>query len=168
MSIKRLCANAVLAALLFAVFFMFSQILYLEFVTLTIILLALNIPKYNSIWIVTTFVVLVWLVYGLSLWSFMYIIIYPGFTLLLKALKPLLSKSVYFIAIFGFLMALLAGNLIDLPFLLFSKEITLFYVLMGFRTTLIQGGIAFLAVLFLYEPLAASLQKILNKGDIYA
>jgi len=167
MSIKRLCANAMLACLLFSVYFMFSQILYLEFVTFTIILFCLNIPKWDSIWIITTFVLLIWLVYGISMWSFMYIIIYPLFALLLKLFKKLLSKSIYYVAIFAFIMALLVGNLIDLPMLLFSKAITIAYIIIGFKTTLIQGGIAFVLILLVYEPLSLQFNKLVEKGDIY-
>jgi len=168
MSIKGITANAMLAGMLFAVYFCFSQILYLEFVTFTVILLALTLPKYNSLWVVITFVLLVWLVYGISLWSVMYIFIYPLFTIVLKLLSPILRKSIYYVAGIAFIMGLLVGNLVDLPFLLFSKEVTMMYVIIGFKTTLVQGVIASISVLIMYEPLAKQLSRILQKGAIYA
>ena len=167
MSIKRICTNAILASMLFAIYFIFSQILYLEFVTFTVILLALNLPKWNSLWIVITFVFLVWLVYGIATWSLMYIVIYPGFTLILLLLRKQLSGRIYLTAIFAFFMGLLIGNLVDLPFLLLSKEVTLMYVIIGFQTTLIQGAIAFMSILLLYEPLAKQLRKLIEKGEVY-
>ena len=167
MNIKRLCTNAILASMLFAIYFIFSQILYLEFVTFTVILLSLNLPKWNSLWIVITFVLLVWLSYGIATWSLMYIIIYPGFVLILRLLSKQLKDRLYLIATFAFFMGFLVGNLIDLPFLLFSKEVTIMYVIVGFQTTLIQGGIAFLSILLLYEPIAKQLNRLIEKGDIY-
>jgi len=167
MSIKKICANALLASLLFALYFIFSQILYLEFVTFTVILFALNLPRWNALWIVMTFVMLVWLSYGIATWSLMYIVIYPTFVIILKLLKKQLTGKLYLTAAFAFMMGLLVGNMVDLPFLLFSKEVTLMYIIMGFQTTLIQGGIAFLGILLLYEPLAKQLSKLIEKGKIY-
>jgi len=97
----------------------------------------------------------------------MYIIIYPLFALLLKLFKKLLSKSTYYVAIFAFIMALLVGNLIDLPMLLFSKAVTIAYIIIGFKTTLIQGGTAFVLILMVYEPLSLQFNKLIEKGDIY-
>ena len=168
MSVKKLCANAMLAALLFTVYFLFSQILYLEFVTFTVIVYAMNLPKLNSLWVVIGFVSLVWLIYGIGIWSIMYMIIYPLFVIIIRLLRRLLSKSLYFIAIFAFFMGLFIGNLIDLPFLLFSPALTMAYLLIGFKTTLVQGGIAFLVILLLYEPLTVQFNKLIEKGEIYA
>lgn len=159
--------NALLASMLFAIYLVFSQVLYLEFVTFTIILISLCIPKWDNVWIVVTFVILVWLTYGISIWSIMYLIIYPGFALLLNLLKGILTKNIYHIAIAAAIMGFLAGNLIDLPLLLFAKEIVIAYWLIGLKTTLIQGVIAFITVLLLYEPMAKNLKKLILKGTIY-
>ena len=156
-----------LAALLFGVYALFSNVLYLEFVTITIILYAINIPKWDSLIIVSVFVLLIWLCYGISPWSAMYMVIYPLFALVLKLLSKQLKKSIYLIAFFAFFMALCAGNLIDLPFLLLSREVTIMYFLIGIKTTLVQGGLAFIEVLILYEPLSQQFIKLIEKGDIY-
>ena len=167
MSIKRISLCAILAALLFVIYMSFSQILYLEFVTFTIVLFALNIPKWDNVWIVCVFVCLIWLVYGIGPWSLMYMIVYPGFTIILSLLKPLIKKHIYLIALLAFIIGLLAGNLIDLPFLLISKEVTVVYILMGIKTTIIQGLIAFITVLLIYQPLANNLEKLIENGRIY-
>ena len=97
----------------------------------------------------------------------MYMIIYPSFVLLIKAGKKILVRNIYLTAIFAFIMGLLVGNLVDLPFLLFSKEVTMAYIIIGFQTTLAQGCVAFLSVLLLYEPLACLLNKLIEKGEVY-
>ncbi len=167
MTIKKLSLNAILASLLFVVYLTFSQILYLEFLTFSIILISLNVPRKDAILIVVTFVILVWLVYGINLWSLMYLIIYPGFAFLISVSKKIIKKSEYYVAITGFTFALLAGNLIDLPFILFSKELTLIYLVLGFKTTLVQAVICFTTILIIYQKFESLFISLLKKGKIY-
>lgn len=167
MKVKTLTVNAMLGALLFAIYFTFSQILYLEFVTFTIILFAMCTPRYNSVMITVIFVFLVWFAYGIGIWSLMYMIIYPGFALLFCLLRKVLKNNLWLLAFSAFMMGLLAGNLIDLPVLLMAKEITPFYILLGLQTTITQGAVAAIAIIILYEPLSSSLERIINSNQVY-
>ena len=58
------------------------------------------------------------------------------------------------------LAAFLTGQLVDLPFLLFSKTITILYLVMGLKTSLIQGCLTFIVTLFLWEPVIHVLERI--------
>ena len=58
------------------------------------------------------------------------------------------------------LAAFLTGQLVDLPFLLFSKTITMLYLVMGLKTSLIQGCLTFIVTLFLWEPVIHVLERI--------
>ena len=44
--------------------------------------------------------------------------------------------------------------------LFFSKTITVLYLLLGLKTSLIQGSLTFIATLFLYEPVQNVLMRI--------
>jgi hypothetical protein len=167
MSVKRITTNAILSALLFTIYLVFSQILYLEFVTFTIVLYALNLPRKDAVAVVSTFVILVWAVYGVSPWSLMYLVVYGGFAWLLSIMAKWLNSNDYRVAGAGFVVALLAGNLIDLPMLLISKEVTIAYIVLGLKTTLVQGTIAFSALLLMYRLIQKNLVYLIKKGNIY-
>lgn len=167
MNVKTICINSMLGALLFAIYFTFSQILYLEFVTFTIILFAMCLPKYNSVIVTVIFVFLVWFAYGIGTWSMMYMIIYPGFSYLFCLSRKRIKNNLWLLASCGFIMGLLAGNLVDLPFLLIAKEITPIYILLGLQTTLTQAAIAAISIIILYEPLSNVLTNLLESKNIY-
>lgn len=167
MSVKRITTNAILSALLFTVYLLFSQILYVEFVTFTVVLYALNLPRKDAVAVVATFVVLVWAVYGVSPWSIMYLFVYGGFTWLLSLMRNWLDHNEYRVAVAGFIVALLAGNLIDLPMLLISKEVTIAYIVLGLKTTLVQGTIAFTVLLLMYRVVQKNLVYLIKKGKVY-
>ena len=48
----------------------------------------------------------------------------------------------------------------DLPFLLLSDTVTVLYMIMGLKTSLIQGCLTFLTLLFLFEPIKKVLLQI--------
>ncbi|MFV0498466.1 MAG: hypothetical protein ACK5NF_00280 [Bacilli bacterium] len=166
MKIKSMSLNAMLSAMLFTIYFIFSQILYLEFVCFTIIILSMTLPKFHSVIVSVIFVFLVWLSYGIGVWTIMYIIIYPGFAFMLSLIKDQIKNKLSLVATCGFIMALLVGNLIDLPMLLFSKEITIMYVILGLKTTLIQATICCVSLILFYDPIFNFLNsKLTNNID---
>ena len=52
------------------------------------------------------------------------------------------------------------GQLLDLPFILLDARVTMIYVLMGLKTSLLQGMLSALEALFLFDPLVDRLQRI--------
>ena len=70
----------------------------------------------------------------------------------------------------GAIAALFLGQLVDLPFILFDKRLTILYILMGLKTSIIQAGIVFLEFVFLYDPFVRALKRsydleIVNGGE---
>ena len=63
-----------------------------------------------------------------------------------------LTRHPGFVPFYGAFFSFLTGQLVDLPFLLLSDTVTVLYMLMGLKTSLIQGCLTFLVLLFLFEP----------------
>ena len=59
----------------------------------------------------------------------------------------------------GFL-SFLTGQLVQLPFMLISEKITVIYVLMGLKTSLIQGFMSMALCAICYKPIAAVLNHM--------
>ena len=59
----------------------------------------------------------------------------------------------------GFL-SFLTGQLLQLPFMLFSKKVTLIYIIMGLKTSIIQGVLSFLVCWLLFERVNRILEKL--------
>ena len=74
------------------VFTMFSQVLYLEAITLTIAVLALTFERREVFYGALVFTLVNMLVQGVSIWTFAYCLIYPVYALLFGSLKPVLRR----------------------------------------------------------------------------
>ena len=146
MSTRQLVRIAMMACIETVIFGSFSDILYLECITMTIVLFALVFDKKESFWAAVVFGIMNMLVrQGVNLWSMMYLIIYPLYSLLISALKRHLLNRFKRVAIITGILSFLTGQLLELPFLLFSTKITVFYLLMGLKTSLIQGCVSAVA-----------------------
>jgi len=145
---------AFLACIEFIIFTSFLDLLYLECITMTIVLFALVFCKKESFWAAVIFGLINMIVrQGVNPWSLMYLIVYPSYTLFVGLMKPiLLHHPIRFGILTGFL-SFLTGQILQLPFILFSKKVTIFYILMGLKTSLLQGIISGMAAGLLYPPL---------------
>ena len=77
MSVKQIARIAMMAAMMAVVFTMFSQVLYLEAITLTIAVLALTFDRREVFYAALVFTLVNMLVQGVSIWTFAYCLIYP-------------------------------------------------------------------------------------------
>lgn len=164
MTVKTLTRIAIMASIQSAIFTIFSQVLYLEGITLTICLFACVFKKEEAVLASFIFAMVNMLVQGITIWTMMYVLIYPTYSFILASFKRFwLSKPMALVLMCGFL-SFLTGQLMDLPFIVFAKEITVFYIILGLKTSIIQGCLSALMCLLIFDPCLKVLQKI--EGDI--
>ena len=160
MKARELCYIAVIGALESVVFTSFSFILYLECITFTVVLFAMTFRTRQAVLGAVVFAILNFSIQGVTPWSMMYLLIYPLYSLVVGLLKPMLHRHfLLLVGLCGFL-SFLTGQLVQLPFILVSKNLTLLYLIAGLKTSLIQGGMAAATCLICYKPLYAVVKKI--------
>ncbi len=165
MKARKLTRIAIMACIEQVVFGSFSEILYLECITLTLVLFALVFEWKEAVLAAVVFGFLnILLKQGVTPWSMMYLIIYPCYSALVGSLKKTLLKHFSLIVVLTGFLSFLTGQLLQLPFLLFSKKMTLLYLILGLKTSLIQGGLSAAACLLLFHPLFRVLQRIERKS----
>lgn len=165
MTCKELVRIPVLGCIQFCVFYMFSDILYLEMITLITVLFAMVFTKKEAILGSLIFAILnILMKQGLTIWSFMYLIIYPSYSLIACLIKPLAKKNDVIVIILCFVMSFMTGQLMQLPFMLISKKATMIYIIIGLKTSLIQAVITLIISGLLYKKLYQALIRI--KGGI--
>lgn len=163
MKTKELTRIAFMAAILVCVFQACAQILYLELITFTIIVYGCAFPKKEAILSCLIFGLCNVLFMGINPWTLMYVIIYPCYAWLVSSTRRITQKHPLLLCLLCGFLSFLCGQLLDLPYLLFSGKITILYILMGLKTSLMQGIISFLVCLFLFEPIIKRLQLYKNK-----
>ncbi len=157
---KRMTRVALIGAFLFCTFFSLSNILYLEAITLMIIAVAMVFDRRDSFQSSIVFGVLLIMYLGLTPWSIMYFVIYPCYSLLTNFLRPVLREKDWLLIIYGFILSCSTGLILDLPFILVSKTVTIYYILTGLKTSIIQGTLTAFEIVLIYEPLERVLFKI--------
>ena len=148
MKARELCFIAVIASIEAVVFTSFSFILYLECITFTIVVFAMTFQTRQAVLGAVVFTILNLSTQGVAPWSMMYCLIYP-----------LYSHFLALVFTCGFL-SFLTGQLVQLPFMLISEKITVIYVLMGLKTSLIQGFMSMALCAICYKPIAAVLNHM--------
>ena len=151
---------ALMGAILYAVFQAFSNILYLEMITFTILCFAHVFTRKEVVISCVLFACIQILLNGLTLWNVAYLLIFPLYGWIFSKSRDLLKNRLWANALLSGFFSFLTGQLVDLPFLLFSKTVTMLYMLMGLKTSLIQGCLTFIVTLFLWEPVTHVLKRI--------
>ena len=85
---------------------------------------------------------------------------FPLYGWIFSKSRDFLKKRLWANALLAGFFSFLTGQLVDLPFLLFSKTVTILYLVMGLKTSLIQGCLKFIVTLFLWEPVTHVLKRI--------
>ena len=166
MTTRQLTRITMMACLMMAIFEIFANILYLELITFTILVFALTFPRKEVVSAAALFAVLHMLMAGITPWSIGYLIMYPIYACCFSYAGNWLLAHPRWIPLTCGIASLLAGQLMDLPFLLFSTKVTIFYIITGLKTSLIQGTLSFLATLFLWEPVVNVLKQIRQKEQL--
>lgn len=163
MKVKELCFIAVIAAIEFIVFTSFSFVLYLECITITIILFATIFSTKQAVLGSLIFSLVNLVMQGVTPWSIMYVLIYPTYSLFIGIFKNYLNKHFIILCILCGILSFLTGQLVQIPFILISKHITIYYILAGLKVSIPQGIITGSFCFLCYKPLYAVLQPIIRR-----
>lgn len=151
---------AFMAVILCCVFQMFANILYIECITFTILLFSCVFSKRDACMACIVFSFLNMLMLGVTPWTLLYLLIYPLYAFCIASSKHgLLKHPICLYSVCG-ILSFLTGQVLDLPFLLFSKEVTMLYILLGLKTSIIQGILSFVSCMFLFDPMYRRLSHI--------
>ena len=164
MTTRELTQVALMGTILYVVFHAFSNILYLEMITFTILSFSQVFSRRDTVLSCILFSVIHLLLNGIMIWNIAYLVIFPFYGLVFSCARGFFKDRLLLISITAGVFSCLIGQLVDLPFLLFSQMATLFYVLMGIKTSLIQGCLTFIATLFLFEPIQRVLLMVKNRN----
>lgn len=160
MTTRELTQVALMGTLLYIVFHAFSDILYLELITFTILAFSQVFSRRDIVLACILFASLHMLLHGIMIWNISYLLIFPIYGFIFASMKRILQGHLTRMAVIAGIFSFLIGQLVDFPFILFSKTITVLYLLIGIKTSLIQGILTFLVTLFLYEPIHAVLCRV--------
>lgn len=163
MKVKELCCIAIMAAIEMVVFTSFSFILYIEFITFTVVVFSMVFSKRMAVLSAVIFGLLnMILIQSVTPWSICYLLIYPSYSWIISSLKAYLSNHFISLCILCGMFSFLTGQILQLPFMLFSKYVTLVYLIIGLKTSLIQGVVSMVGCMVLYKPVEKVL-KIIEK-----
>ena len=160
MSVRRLVVIAFTAAIQYICFSSFSFILYLEVITFITVSFAMVFPRYDAILASLIFTMVNLLTMGFTPWTFMYLLIYPVYSFITASLSGILYRRFCLLVILCGLFSFLTGQLVQIPFMLFSKHITVYYIISGLRVSVPQGFMAAALCYLLFRPLNHVLVKI--------
>ena len=160
MKVKDVCLIAAMAAIEMVVFTSFSFVLYLECITFTIILFAMTFTRKQAVFAAIVFTILNLSIQGVTPWSMMYCLIYPLYSFLIATLRPFLNKHFLCLVFLCALLSFLSGQLVQLPFMLISKKVTLLYILSGLQVSIPQGIVSGIFCFICYKPVYNILHRI--------
>lgn len=162
MNSKKVTRVAMLASILYIIQFIGSGLLYIELVNFTILLYGVTLKRDESYLAVTIFCLLVMLTRGFGLWTIMYLVVFPQYALIYAALGKKI-KSLYLLALLGFVLAFICGTLIDIPYIIAANldyKGLIIRLLLGFQVSIVNALVTFVATLFLLDPLKKLLLKL--------
>lgn len=165
-SVKELCVISIIACIEAVAFTSFSQVLYLEVITLTVLMFAVVFKKRIALMGAVVYGLVNMVVNGITPWTLMYFLIYPSYTMLVIVMKPVLKDKVFGYSVLCGVLSFMTGQLLQLPFMLFSSKVTAFYLLAGLKTSLIQGGLSAVSCFVLFQPLREVLEKIERRLNV--
>lgn len=158
MSVRELVFAGLLGALEMTVFTAFSGILYLEAVTFTIVCTAVCFSRRTAVLSSVCFCALnMLLMQSVTPWSLMYLMIYPLYSLGISFVR---SWSRLKGALVTGCLSFLTGQLLQIPWLLFSKVLAAGYLLLGLQTSLSQGALSAGMAWLLFEPACRILKRL--------
>ncbi|MDD3027160.1 MAG: cytochrome B [Erysipelotrichaceae bacterium] len=159
---KKMALIAILGCVQYVSFMSFSFIPYLEVITSITVCFAMVFSTrdaflgsliFGSVYLLTT---------GITPWGSMYFFIYPAYSLIIGATRPILKRHFLILCLVSGLFSFATGQLLQLPFIIFSKQVTLLYMLLGLQVSLGQFALTFCFMFLTYRRFEAVL-TYLNK-----
>ena len=166
LTVKELCVISIMACIEASVFNLFSQILYLEGITLTVVLFASVFKRRTAVLAAIVYGSVNMVINGITPWSVMYLLIYPSYSLFVSAVNPIVKHHLIPWCCICAFLSFLTGQLLEIPFLLVSEKVTIFYLLTGLKTSLIQGGLSAVLCFLTFQPLRAVLERIERRLNV--
>ena len=118
-----------MAALELLIFTSFSYILYLECITFTLVVFALIFPRKQAVLAAFVFTTLNMMIQGVTPWSFMYLLLYPLYSLVISVFAKCLKRHFLLAAFLCGLFSFVPGICLILAFLLGSMPFALAFFL---------------------------------------
>ncbi len=160
MNTRDIVLCAILGAIQFVAFTSFSFVLYLEVITLCTVVIAMSFSLKQAVLGSIVFTLINMLVNGINPWNFMYLLVYPSYSLIVGLNKERLSKrKIYPILICG-LFSFLTGQILQLPYMLFSKQVTVLYLIMGLQVSIPQGIVSGIEYAIIGNTLVKFLKRL--------
>lgn len=165
MKTKELCYIAVIAAIESVVFTSFSFILYLECITFTILVFSMTFQTKQAVLGSVVFTIINLSIQGVTPWSIMYCLIYPTYSLCIGLSKNFIGKHLIILSLICGFLSFLSGQLLQLPFMLISENVTIIYILLGLKTSLVQGILSAGLCFICYQPVSLVLKRVGGRLD---
>lgn len=165
MNTKELARIAIMGCIQFICFNIFSDILYLEVITIITIIFAIVFSRKQAILGSIIFCVLNIIInQGLNTWTIMYLIIYPTYSLIISLINNKINESNIRICIICFIFSFMTGQLLQIPYMLIEPNITIYYIIFGLKTSLIQATITSITCFSVSGVLIRTLRKIKGRN----
>ena len=114
MKTRELTRIALMGTILYVVFQAFSDILYLEMITFTILAFSQVFTRRETVLSCLLFAAVHLLLHGIMFWNIAYLIIFPAYGLLFSSCRGFLSRHPGCIPFYGAFFSFLTGQLVDL------------------------------------------------------
>lgn len=159
---KTMVRSSVIGSFLYVVYISFSNILYLELLTTMLLTFSQIVSRRVIINASILFSILVNVLNGPQIWHLMYLFIYPFYASIFSENKAKFEKHEKVIPFVGAICSGIVGIVLDIPFLLFGKYVTIYYLLSSIKTSVIQGTLTYLSLMLLYKPMKKIFIKIVQ------
>ena len=111
MKTRELTRIALMGTILYVVFQAFSDILYLEMITFTILAFSQVFTRRETVLSCLLFAAVHLLLHGIMFWNIAYLIIFPTYGLLFSANRGLLDRHPGFVPFYGAFFSFLTGSM---------------------------------------------------------
>lgn len=151
MNVKQLCKLALCSAILIVSKEILAFLPNVELVTFFCLMYGLFFSKRENLLITISFCFVQMILYGFGLWTLVYFVIWPGFTIFVCLIKKHITnymRASMVSSIFGFSF----GFLCSIPYFFFSIQTGWAYFLNGIFFDIIHGMGNLILCLILFDP----------------
>lgn len=79
--------------------------------------------------------------------------------------KKFIGKHLIILSLICGFLSFLSGQLLQLPFMLISENVTIIYILLGLKTSLVQGILSAGLCFICYQPVSLVLKRVGGRLD---
>lgn len=163
MKVKTLVVIALLAGLVFVAKESLAFLPNIELVSFLFIVITLTLGVRKSVLTAWIFAALEVIVYGLGVWTIMYLWLWPLLCLLCGWFKKWLTDE-HRLALFSGLFGLSFGLLYELPYFVIDFRLGLAAYLQGLPFDLLHAISNYIVMLMLYQPVYPKLRRVILRG----